>query len=100
MKKAVRIAITGFMGVGKSSVARHLSNLLSCRKVDLDGAIEEEQGRTVAEFIDAEGLDAYRNLESEVLKRELARPGSVILSLGGGTWTIPGNRESLPNAGL
>jgi shikimate kinase len=100
MKKAVRIAITGFMGVGKSSVARHLSNLLSCRKVDLDGSIEEAQGRTVAEFIDAEGVNAYRKLESEILKKELERPGSVILSLGGGTWTVPHNRESIRNAGF
>lgn len=100
MDKSARIAITGFMGVGKSSVARHLSNLLDCRRVDLDGVIEEEQGRTVAEFIDAEGIDSYRELESEVLKREMTRAGSLILSLGGGTWTIAANREAIRKAGF
>ena len=35
-----RIALTGFMGVGKSSVARHLALLLHCERVDLDSFIE------------------------------------------------------------
>ena len=98
MKKQVRIALTGFMGVGKTSVARHLSNLLSCHRSDLDTAIEEAEGRSVADYIDAEGISAYRALETKVLKGELARPGSLILSLGGGTWTIAENREFIKKA--
>jgi len=98
MKKPVRIALTGFMGVGKSSVARHLSNLLRCHRSDLDNAIEEAEGRSVADYIDANGVDAYRATETRVLKTELSRPGSVILSLGGGAWTVPENRECIKRA--
>jgi len=86
------------MGVGKSSVARHLANLLRCHRSDLDGAIEEAEGRSVADYIDANGIDAYRKLETEILKFELGRTGSVILSLGGGTWTVPENRDYIKKA--
>lgn len=88
------------MGVGKSSVARHLSNLLECRRVDLDGSIEESVGLTIAEFIDQMGINAYRQRESGVLVDEVAAPGPVVLSLGGGTWTIPINRDVIRNAGF
>jgi len=100
MAKTVRLALTGFMGVGKSSVARHLSNLVGCRRVDLDLAIEDVVGRSTAQIIDADGIDEYRRLETESLTTETAVPGSTILSLGGGTWTVPQNRQIIKNAGF
>ncbi|MEP7074580.1 MAG: shikimate kinase [Acidobacteriota bacterium] len=100
MAKPVRIALTGFMGVGKSSVARHLSNRLGCRRVDLDLVIEEQTGRSSAQIIDAAGIDEYRRLETEALISEIAATDSAILSLGGGTWTVSKNRELIKNAGF
>ena len=100
MKKPVRLALTGFMGVGKSSVARHLSNLIGCRRVDLDLVIEEAAGRSTGQIIDADGIDEYRRLETESLIAETTVPGPVILSLGGGTWTVPQNREIIKSAGF
>src|SRR5512139_2397106 len=47
-----RVALTGFMGVGKSSVARHLSALLDCDKIDLDNYIEQNENRLIHEIID------------------------------------------------
>jgi shikimate kinase len=93
MNKSVRIALTGFMGVGKSSVARHLEHLTGCRRLDLDSRIEESDGKTIAEIIDSQGMDAFRKLETEVLAKILSSEDGCILSLGGGTWTIPENRE-------
>ena len=93
MNNRVRLALTGFMGVGKSSVARHLEHLTGCRRVDLDSLIEESAGTTIADIIDDKGIEAFRSLESEVLTRVLEAEDGSILSLGGGTWTIPENRE-------
>ena len=93
MSKDVRIALTGFMGVGKSSVARHLEHITGCRRVDLDALIEESSGREIGEMIDTDGTEAFRLVESEVLKRVLENENGCVLSLGGGTWTIPRNRE-------
>lgn len=100
MKNDIRIALTGFMGVGKSSVARHLAHMLRCRRVDLDMVIEGDQNRRIAEIIDNDGLARYREVETENLKRVLDQNNTRILSLGGGTWTIPGNRDLLKAHGF
>src|SRR5687768_673460 len=98
--KDIRVALTGFMGVGKSSVARHLSNILRCRRVDLDFFIETNEGRKIAEIIDTDGVDHYRTLETKNLERFLDESNARILSLGGGTWTVAANRELLANKGF
>lgn len=92
-KNDIRIVLTGFMGVGKSSVARHLSMLLGCERKDLDVAIEQAHGRTIAQILDSDGETEYRKIETDALRRVLADDGWTILSLGGGTWTMPENRE-------
>jgi len=96
----VRIALTGFMGVGKSSVARHLGQILKCRRVDLDHVIEHTDGRRVVDIIDADGIDHYRRLETKCLQGVMNDSSSRILSLGGGTWTMPENREILKTNGF
>lgn len=95
-----RVALTGFMGVGKSSVARHLAQLLASERVDLDSFIEERQRRRVHDIIDADGLEAYRLMETESLEIVLAETKVQILSLGGGTWTIEKNRRLLKKQGI
>ena len=100
MKKPVRIALTGFMGVGKSSVARHLSNLTGLRRVDLDTFIEKNSGRKIASILRTDGEEAYRRIESENLHRVLQLNGTAILSLGGGTWTVAENRDLIKQYGF
>lgn len=95
MDNGRRIALTGFMGVGKSSVARHLSSIAKCDRLDLDAFIEKNTGRSIAEIITNDGEPAYRLIESENLIKALRETDARILSLGGGTWTIPGNRDLL-----
>jgi shikimate kinase len=89
----IRIALTGFMGVGKSSVARHLAHLLGCRRVDLDSEIEEHMGETIAAIVDSIGIGEFRRIETDRLKKALCDGSGCILSLGGGTWTVYENRE-------
>lgn len=95
-----RIALTGFMGVGKTSVARHLANMLRCERLDLDALIETSEKRKIAEIIDADGEGAYRSIETENLRLAMAKESVRILSLGGGTWTIAENRELIRSGGL
>lgn len=95
-----RVALTGFMGVGKSSVARHLSMLLNCERVDLDSFIEERERRKIHEIIDSDGLASYREIEAVNLERVLLETNAQILSLGGGTWTVDLNRKLLRSHGL
>ena len=53
----VRLALTGFMGVGKSSVSRHLAHILKTHRIDLDTLIESSEKRSVTSIIDADGVE-------------------------------------------
>ena len=99
-QKDIKIALTGFMGVGKSSVARHLASLLGCGRVDLDAVIETSERKRIADIIDGGTIENFRAIETENLKKALANPDYRILSLGGGTWTIPENRTLIKQHGL
>ena len=100
MDPDIKIALTGFMGVGKSSVARHLAALLRCERLDLDAQIEAGERKKIAEIIDGGTIERFREIETENLKRALADSRYRILSLGGGTWTMPENRELIKQHGL
>lgn len=100
MNKDIRIALTGFMGVGKSSVGRHLANMLRCQRIDLDFFIEQNEGRRIAEIIDTDGEDKYREIETQNLTQLLGKTDTKILSLGGGAWTIEQNRKLLQEHGF
>jgi shikimate kinase len=93
MGEQKRIVLTGFMGVGKSTVARFLASLLKCEKIDLDSFTEQVERRTIAEIIHTEGLERYRQIETENLRRILANKEARIIALGGGAWTIEENRR-------
>lgn len=100
MKNSPRIALTGFMGVGKSSVARHLKHFCGGKRVDLDAVIEETEHRSIASIIDNDGENAYRLIETRNLENVLNDGLATILSLGGGTWTIERNRELIRRHGF
>ena len=88
-----RIVLTGFMGVGKSTVARHLAFILGCEKVDLDALIEESEQRTIAEIVNNDGEARFREIETAILRKILLESNAKIVALGGGAWTIKENRE-------
>ena len=98
--KDTRIALTGFMGVGKSSVARHLSRLIEAESVDLDSFIEAAESRTVVNLIDSDGEAAYREIERRCLERVVNDPRVTIISLGGGAFATQANRELLKENGI
>ena len=68
------IALTGFMGCGKSSVGRELSTLLRIPVVDLDQYIVQKAGRSIADIFAKDGEPFFRALETEALY-ELLVPG-------------------------
>lgn len=93
------IALTGFMGSGKSSVGKDLSTLLGLPVVDLDRYIEQRSGFRIPEIFAASGESAFRDLETAAL-RELLFEGtspepSFILSLGGGAIVRKENAEMI-----
>ncbi|MDP3453447.1 MAG: shikimate kinase [Bacteroidales bacterium] len=80
------ISLTGFMGVGKSTIAEKLSTHLFCNYTDLDRYIETSEGRRVEELFRDLGESAFREIEERALERLLSvnREKMMVLSLGGG----------------
>ncbi|HKO60160.1 MAG TPA: shikimate kinase [Pyrinomonadaceae bacterium] len=91
------IVIVGFMGCGKTAVAKELSRLLKKRCLDLDAHIQDLERRSPAQIIEDDGELAFRAVETQALRAILAagEKGTVI-ALGGGAWAIPVNRELIP----
>ena len=90
-----KIILMGYMGSGKSTVAKALSRKLHLKALDLDKIIEEQNGLSVAEIFMQKGEIFFRRQEHENLKSLLALPQSFILSLGGGTPCYSNNHELL-----
>ena len=93
MTEQKRIVLTGFMGVGKSTVARFLASLLGATRIDLDSFIEQNEQRTIAELIKTHGEACFREIETAHLRRILTENDARVIALGGGAWTMRENRR-------
>jgi shikimate kinase len=92
------IVITGFMGCGKTEIARRLSLRFDLALIDLDQEIAKREGRTSAQLIVEEGEPAFREIETKVL-REVLEEGIGIVALGGGAWITETNRILIDERG-
>jgi len=90
---ASKWAITGFMGAGKSWLIERLK-LLGAKTGDLDQFIESTKGKSISDIIVQEGMEAFRDIETEKLKNYLETYDHFFLALGGGTLSER-NLESL-----
>ena len=99
----IGIFLVGFMGAGKSSVGRALSERLNWAFEDLDDRIERHERRTVAEIFRESGEPAFRKAESAALEQALQelRSGAVkIIALGGGAFAQKNIAAMLKNSGM
>src|SRR5207244_8582717 len=93
------IFLIGFMGCGKSTTGEALAAKLSRSFIDLDKQIEALTDQTIADLIEKEGEERFRQLETEAL-RKVAHAPAVVIALGGGAITRPENRQLLETAGI
>ena len=77
------IFLIGFMGAGKTTIAKALSQKLEMNSVEMDQLIVEKQKMSVSEIFDEYGEQYYRNLESNCLI-ELRNRSQTVVSCGGG----------------
>lgn len=86
------LALTGFMGSGKTTVGVLVADALGCPFTDLDALIVKKAGRSIPEIFAAEGERGFRRLEKRALEESVAKyaENTAVLALGGGTVTLPG----------
>jgi shikimate kinase len=90
--KADKIYLVGFMGAGKSTVARALARRLDWRYEDIDERIEQRERRDIPTIFRQEGEPYFRSLERNEVIALLGARGTVIAT-GGGTFVDPATRE-------
>lgn len=92
------IYLVGLMGVGKTSVGRHLAKSLGRTFLDVDQVIEQRSGVPIAWIFDLEGEQAFRDREQAVID-ELTNKEGVVLATGGGAVLRAENRRALRSRG-
>lgn len=73
----------GFLGAGKSTLARNLGTMFNRRFVDTDRMVERRQGMSLGKLFRLRGEAQFRTLETEALQ-SLQGERSLLVSCGGG----------------
>lgn len=93
------IFFVGFLGAGKSTLARNLGELFHRTYVDTDHMVELSLGKRVAQIFEEDGEDAFREAETRALKRLELRK-SLLVSCGGGIVERPENCALMHEMGV
>jgi shikimate kinase len=93
------IILTGFMGVGKTSIGTRLASDLGYTFVDTDDLIEADQKTTITEIFAQKGEPYFRDVEARIIRTVLEHENQVV-STGGGAVIRDENREAFKEAGL
>ncbi|PKP60667.1 shikimate kinase [Candidatus Atribacteria bacterium HGW-Atribacteria-1] len=92
------IIITGFMGTGKSVVAKELARKLKMEFIDMDQIIEEDQGMSISDIFARYGENYFREQENKLVKK-LSQKENMVIATGGGTLLSSDNARMLGQAG-
>ncbi|ULL17463.1 shikimate kinase [Paenibacillus sp. H1-7] len=92
------IVLIGFMGTGKTSVGKVLSERLGWHFANTDDEIEARQGVTISEMFATIGEAGFRQVESEVIRASLERTNQIVAT-GGGAVLSEQNRRVMQEKG-
>jgi shikimate kinase len=94
----MKIYLLGYMGCGKSTIGKKLAARLSCGFIDLDGYIEQREGRSISEMFEQKGETAFREYEHAALL-EVSQMEKMVVATGGGTPCFENNLELINKTG-
>ncbi|MEE0705394.1 MAG: shikimate kinase [Adlercreutzia sp.] len=94
------VFFVGFMGAGKTSVARRLARTCRIASVDMDTYLERREGRKITEIFATDGEPGFRAIETDVLRELAAKEDPLLVSCGGGVVVTPENHEIFAEGGL
>ena len=97
MKK--NIVLIGFMGAGKSLVAKQLAARLKSEAVSTDEWIAKREGKPITEIFAQKGEEYFRNCERDAVQAVSQLAGKII-DCGGGVVTRQENIDRLKKNGI
>ena len=94
------VFLVGFMGAGKTSVARKLARMAGVASVDMDTYIERCEHKRVKDIFAEVGEEGFRAIETQTLYELGMKKDPMVISCGGGVVLRPENRKALSELGL
>lgn len=95
----VNLYLVGFMGTGKTTVARAVGHKLGFQVLDSDHEIERLQGKSIPEIFAQDGEPAFRGFEREFI--ESGHPAErTVIACGGGLVVQPNMLARLKSKGV
>ena len=94
------IVLIGFMGSGKSTIARILERQTGAKAVDTDERIEKKKKMTIPQMFETKGEEYFRKAETAYLSKTVQKGRTgIILAAGGGMPMREENRRLLRRLG-
>lgn len=92
------IFLIGFMGTGKSTVARYMKQKYHMEIIEMDEQIETQEGMSISEIFRVYGEAYFRNLETELLAQIQTKKNRIV-SCGGGVVLREENVQKMKTCG-
>ena len=96
---AKNIALVGFMGTGKTAVAREIAKRLKMKYTSADDLIEKQEGKKIADIFKENGEPYFREVEQKIIK-ELSSQDNSVIDAGGGAVLCDENMNNLCRNGI
>lgn len=93
------IALVGFMGTGKTTIAQLLAIELKVNSIDIDALIEEKSGMKIVDIFAQKGEPFFRKLEKNIVA-DISKETGKILACGGGVVLDESNIQNLKKNGI
>jgi shikimate kinase len=94
----MNIFLIGFMGSGKTTLGKKIAARLGYSFIDMDKAIEQEQGKSIPDLFESHGEPEFRKIENEWLKN--FNGDHTVVATGGGAPCFQDNLETMKTKGL
>jgi Shikimate kinase len=99
MEQGKNIFLIGFMGTGKSTIAKKLADELLYEYVEMDQIISEREGKMITQIFEEQGEVYFRELETSLLD-EIQQGTGKIVSCGGGVILHEKNQRIMKEKGV
>jgi len=93
------IVLVGFMGTGKTTIAKELARRLNFNYISIDELIEKRENKSISQIFAEKGESYFRDLESEIVK-EVSQGNNLIIDAGGGVVLREENVLNLKKKGI
>ena len=91
--------LVGYMGCGKSTIAKRIAKQLNIRYIDTDAEVERREGAQIVDIFDYNGEEYFRQAERAVLESIADSGEDVVVATGGGAPAWGDNMEYMNRTG-